>query len=55
MKRLKLAVVRQRYNPYGGAERFVAPDTRFHRDQIDHAFELIFSANRQLKGNGFAA
>ena len=24
MKRLKLAVVRQRYNPYGGAERFVA-------------------------------
>ncbi len=24
MKRVKLAIVRQRYNPYGGAERFVA-------------------------------
>ena len=31
-----------------GAQRFIAPDAGFHRDQIDDALELIFGADRDL-------
>src|SRR6185312_7474297 len=34
------------------AQRFIAPDARLHPDEIDHAFELIFSPDRDLNRHG---
>src|SRR6185437_11458121 len=45
-------VVRNRYFVEGHTFRLHMPDDTFHFDQVDHALEIIFGADRQLKGNG---
>src|ERR1700687_6374155 len=34
------------------AEAIVVPENRFHRDQIDHAAEVLFAADGKLDGDG---
>ncbi len=38
-----------------GPQGFIAPDERLHFDQVDHAFELILGAHRNLDGHRAAA
>ena len=46
-------IIGHRHFVKGHAFRFHMPDDAFHFDQVDHALEIVFGADRQLQRNGF--